>query len=223
MNRNALGLVAAISVAACPAGATVYTDRAAFLAALSGTPSVETFAGLVGTPGYPTYIPNGSYKHDGYTLKGVAYRSANTYLYDPGAEYNPFPSSIGMFEHGGGNFVMLDPTTAFGLDFGSYYPSSYTVTVNRIGGPPLTSTLVTPLSGTSFFGFADGSPIGSVTVRDLSGGDYFRYDNVTVGTVGGVPEPANWALLIAGLGLTGARMRRSARRRQHRSMGRAHG
>ncbi|MFZ4688165.1 MAG: PEPxxWA-CTERM sorting domain-containing protein [Polymorphobacter sp.] len=35
------------------------------------------------------------------------------------------------------------------------------------------------------------------------------FDNVTLGAgAGGVPEPASWALLIAGFGLTGAAMRR---------------
>ncbi|OYW83985.1 MAG: hypothetical protein B7Z20_11720 [Sphingobium sp. 32-64-5] len=45
---------------------------------------------------------------------------------------------------------------------------------------------------------------------ELAGGAAY-FDNVSLGasgSVGGVPEPASWALLIAGFGLTGAAMRR---------------
>lgn len=40
--------------------------------------------------------------------------------------------------------------------------------------------------------------------------DWFAFDNVvlTVATPGGVPEPASWALMIAGFGLVGATVRR---------------
>jgi PEP-CTERM motif len=36
----------------------------------------------------------------------------------------------------------------------------------------------------------------------------FSLDNVTLSTGGGVPEPASWALMIAGFGLAGATLRR---------------
>lgn len=39
------------------------------------------------------------------------------------------------------------------------------------------------------------------------GGDYFALDNLSI-NVAGVPEPASWAMLIAGFGLVGATMRR---------------
>ncbi len=46
---------------------------------------------------------------------------------------------------------------------------------------------------------------------DFGGGaNFVAYDNITFGssTVGGVPEPASWAMLIAGFGLVGATQRR---------------
>lgn len=46
-------------------------------------------------------------------------------------------------------------------------------------------------------------------IQNTGGG--FELDNVTVGTVTMVPEPASWAMLIAGFGLTGAVMRRRRR------------
>ena len=53
--------------------------------------------------------------------------------------------------------------------------------------------------------------IGSIVFTRLSdtSGDILGVDNIVSGTLnGGVPEPASWAMLIAGFGLTGAAMRR---------------
>lgn len=52
--------------------------------------------------------------------------------------------------------------------------------------------------------------IGSIVFnRAFDGsGDAIGIDNIVSGTFGAVPEPASWALLIAGFGLTGAAMRR---------------
>jgi PEP-CTERM motif len=53
--------------------------------------------------------------------------------------------------------------------------------------------------------------IGSIVFTRVSdaSGDILGVDNIVSGTVGGVvPEPASWAMLIAGFGLTGAAMRR---------------
>lgn len=54
-----------------------------------------------------------------------------------------------------------------------------------------------------------------VAFEDLwKGGDFnyfdetFVFDNVASQSVGGVPEPASWAMLIAGFGMTGAALRR---------------
>jgi hypothetical protein len=49
-------------------------------------------------------------------------------------------------------------------------------------------------------------------VQFCSGTRYNLYDSTgftaTVESTGAVPEPASWAMLIAGFGLTGAAMRR---------------
>jgi hypothetical protein len=43
---------------------------------------------------------------------------------------------------------------------------------------------------------------------DLSGFLGIVIDNVSIAEAGVVPEPASWAMLLAGFGLTGAMMRR---------------
>ena len=48
----------------------------------------------------------------------------------------------------------------------------------------------------------------SAYVNDGSLGSYVNYAFKDDGRVGGVPEPATWALMIAGFGLAGAGLRR---------------
>ena len=62
---------------------------------------------------------------------------------------------------------------------------------------------------------ASKSTNGNVTFQiDILSGGYAAFDNIVItaddigGGVPGVPEPASWAMLIAGFGLTGAAMRR---------------
>ena len=56
---------------------------------------------------------------------------------------------------------------------------------------------------------SNGAALGAfdrLVVDGLNGGGGFALDNVTVSAV--VPEPAGWAVMIAGFGLTGASLRR---------------
>lgn len=54
------------------------------------------------------------------------------------------------------------------------------------------------------FGFTEAEQI--TGVKFLSSNDAFEFDNLAISSV--VPEPASWAMLIAGFGLVGATMRR---------------
>jgi hypothetical protein len=55
-----------------------------------------------------------------------------------------------------------------------------------------------------FYGFT-GSRFDSICVKNLNS-DFLLIDNVQIGSA--VPEPASWALMIVGFGLTGAALRR---------------
>lgn len=57
---------------------------------------------------------------------------------------------------------------------------------------------------------ATADPIISIDQSTLNFGDYSLLFSPGVGN-GGVPEPATWTLMLAGLGLAGARLRRRAR------------
>ncbi|WP_310474313.1 PEPxxWA-CTERM sorting domain-containing protein [Sandarakinorhabdus sp.] len=63
----------------------------------------------------------------------------------------------------------------------------------------------------SFFGLTSDRQIRSIAFGPNGGtttGGAFSIDNLTIGASGVVPEPASWAMLIAGFGLVGAAARR---------------
>ena len=83
------------------------------------------------------------------------------------------------------------------------------VDVTGLLNPSKTSLLFsTAIGGLDASGSTDGNVIFQI---DLLSGGYAAFDNIVISAADikpGVPEPANWALLIAGFGLTGATLRR---------------
>lgn len=96
--------------------------------------------------------------------------------------------------------------------------------VSGLGGAT-TINLATPISGITFLGihFGASSPIGNstafykidapvgTTVIQLTAGLKGSSNFEVFSTGGGVPEPATWAMMIVGLGMTGAAVRASRR------------
>jgi hypothetical protein len=64
------------------------------------------------------------------------------------------------------------------------------------GGEIFTGAITTPTFKTGTFAFFDADNVQNGTLT------------ISAPSVGGVPEPASWAMLIAGFGLSGAAMRR---------------
>ncbi len=120
------------------------------------------------------------------TPPNFAYNTATTAGFDYAAGFNSFTFTAGVFA----------PTTVSvfsGLGGSGTLLGSVTVT-----DPPASPNAFSPWS-VAFTGTGR-----SVVVVNNSG--QFAWDDVTVGTA--VPEPANWAMLIAGFGLVGAAARR---------------
>ena len=110
-------------------------------------------------------------------------------------------------------FVKDAGSTVFTLgsvDVGSYSASSLAITGYRNGN--VTNVINVALG--SSFATVSGAALGTVDriVFDGIGGDGgFVLDNLTLSAGAAVPEPATWAMMIAGFGLAGVATRRRTR------------
>jgi hypothetical protein len=211
MRRSLLGVsaaVLAIAAAGSAMAATTYSDRASFLAAVASPTTIDFNNGapLNGID----YGPQG-------TFQGVTFAS------DSISELNPafgalaagaaFASDYLIWE---GNVpqelltvTFATPVTAMGFDFmearGKIVPFTF-------AGAGLT-TVVNSAADPSFFGIVSATPFSSFTaVIDMNPGPNAAFptlDNFTFATAlsGGAPEPASWALMLAGFALAGAALR----------------
>ncbi len=138
----------------------------------------------------------------------------------------PSPSTVMFFLDA--NNAILDVVNGFDTGFSFYYSSAVSATISVYDGPNATGSILAQLvldaqagqncTGDPTGGYCNWTPVGVAfagTAYSIDFGgtaDLTGYDNITFGsdTPGnpGVPEPATWALLIAGFGLVGAAARR---------------
>ena len=102
--------------------------------------------------------------------------------------------------------------TSFDLDIAGYSPT--TLTIYDKDGATLLSVSVLLTFGAftdpgtySHYGVTSSNGIGGFSFSGGASGNT-SIDNLVVNTGGSVPEPATWALMIGGLGLAGAALRR---------------
>ena len=113
------------------------------------------------------------------------------------------------------SFAFAGPINAFGFsirDFGTLSTTNLWLTVNGVTAP-LLSNFLGSSGNTRYFGVTDSSPFSSVVLSGGVSGDNYYLDKVSFGAAsaaGSVPEPASWAMLIAGFGLVGGIMRRQS-------------
>lgn len=93
------------------------------------------------------------------------------------------------------------------------YTNAYSAPVVSLYAPggSLIGSFVVPQAPhqIGYFGLTSTTAIGSaVMIVDRGWVENTAIDDVSISNIGGVPEPASWAMLIAGFGLTGAAMRR---------------
>ena len=152
-------------------------------------------------------IPGSAYA-DGIGTGATAAQRANTYVF------------IGAGEHTGTNVL----SQSFATTIGHTYNFSFEVLAVGGGTQALayqfgvTGGSITPPSGNNFSNLSTvmGSFVASASTSTVTftnttapDGTDLALDNVSITSVGGVPEPASWAMLFAGFGLIGAAMRRS--------------
>lgn len=112
--------------------------------------------------------------------------------------------------YGGNSTFNFSPNiTAFGAFFGGIQIAALNVAFFDGSSQSITIPSDLGAGGFAFVGFTNPTSISSVTVHGFN--DILTVDDVRFGGAG-VPEPATWAMLLAGFGLAGTALR-SARRR----------
>ena len=206
MNKGmllALASTATLAATAASAQVTQYTTQAAFTAA-SGATTLRDFnnfqAGTVVSPA--TTIPGVS-----VTTTGDAFIGSGT----------------GGFNVNGSNYldINLDPGETFTFTFSTAIRSFAADFFSLNNGIPLRTSVTvggqtfSPIAS-DFLGYTSATPFTSVifSVAATAGtNDEFGLDNLRVGTaLAPVPEPAAWAMMIAGFAVAGFAMRRRTAR-----------
>jgi hypothetical protein len=124
------------------------------------------------------------------------------------------------------NNAVLNANNGFTTGFSFFYTSSTAAVVNVYDGLNATGNILASINLAAQFnqncagdptgGFCHWDPIGvafngTAFSIDFGGtANQTGYDNITFGSKdpGGVPEPAAWAMMLAGFGLVGGAMRR---------------
>jgi PEP-CTERM motif len=115
------------------------------------------------------------------------------------------------FPAGSATFTLSMASNSFGFfmtGLQTFFGNTLTVSFDGLDGQTFNLPVNTN-GGISYFGFTADNPFTSVTI-DRPGNDAWGIDGVTFNGVAAVPEPASWALLLLGFGLTGAMLRRRA-------------
>lgn len=204
---------------------------AAITLAAAGAANAATFA-VQTTPGQVaavTGLSGGSTvsfddlatgQHGSISSGGVTITSSSGSLYvssDYAGAYNTFGQSLtnNGYMIGDFTFDFATPVNGFGFFFGAS-DDPWTLRAYDSANNLLETLLISPVNGSNagdFFGIlANG-----VTRATLTGpgSDHVFLDNFTTGGAGpisAVPEPATWAMMIAGFGLAGAAIRGRRRR-----------
>ena len=109
---------------------------------------------------------------------------------------------------GSATLTFAIPTTYVGMLIGSVDPYN-TITFNTADGmtQSFTGSQIGFLGTSRYVNFSSSSPILSIVTS--STGNAFEFDNVAVNAA--IPEPATWAMMLAGFGAVGFAMRRRQR------------
>ena len=190
----------------------------------------ESLPGMANTPG--AAVPAGSQLSNQFLASGgVTFSSGAGYVavvdHVPacGAVCTPTPPNIigGTAANGTLNYGVpitasffstantnVKATTGFVRVLGETFPDGSTLTLEAYGaGGNLLGT--TSVNEGNVFGTGATLSLtlaGIQSVRFYSNGATVGFDNFEFGTLTAVPEPASWAMMIAGFGLAGAAARR---------------
>lgn len=188
---------------------TAYTSRAAFGAATAAQTIID-FNGIAGASSAVFYGTGP------LTLSGVTF-TGNRSMFVIGENYYGTAYPDGGYLNsdyaasGTNTIVAALPlgTTAIGFDFGGLLGAPVTFSVTLSDGFTWSGSsngAISPLAPLEFIGFTSSTPLTSITIDMPDAPRYNSIDNFTIASA--VPEPVSCALVITGLGLLGATLRR---------------
>lgn len=207
LSLKTLSIAALLCTAsAAQADVTVYTDRAAFLAAVT-LPGTDTFNDLSVKPyDSPLARMAGGYGYlasagpvDGfYPAGGGADIWLATNTATDKITFSNFAPGVHAF---GGSF--------FATDIDGAFTPGQTLVLTATDGANVRTVNLYDTTATTFLGFVSSDPLASVVLRPdgLPGSVYWATANDVILAV---PEPAGFGMLLAGLGLVGLAARRRA-------------
>lgn len=210
--------IATLASTAANAGITTYGTRGAFNTA-AGVTSTETFnsCGSTASLGNNFVLSSSNLGPCGSIVPGISFAPDTGYdLYIAGPSQSAnIDTALGVDFPAAGNDTIgfSSPSHAFAADLfqnfggGGQSGADATFTLNVFGSIGLLGSYTFPVSsGTGgFFGLTSTDGITSIQVSQTGG--FAVIDNVSFnGST--VPEPASWALMVAGFGLVGVAARR---------------
>jgi hypothetical protein len=214
MKMLVIAIASASLASAATAQVAAFTDRATFIGS----------AGSVLTEGFNGVVADTQFTNNTLAFTGFRVRADDVSGFAPGLNFVDVPAlaggsitpasydvdgtallTLGINTGISVTFTFNRPITAVGFDTRRMQNQSDLIQI-EVGGttqlPP-----VLPL----FVGYVSTTPFTTLTFNRqaiATSGDGFSVDNLTFSSSAAVPEPANWAMLIAGFGLVGTMARR---------------
>ncbi len=159
------------------------------------------FGGLAGANGQAF---SGPYVEDGYSTSATGGEVFEGHIFG-----NPQPSLVVGSVFNGGNLGVVETSRAASFKLSSFELSAQNGDAGWLVEGFLGAALVYSYGGTAGAGFSpyagNAGVVDRVRFTLTPGGTSVNIDNITLAAV---PEPASWALMIAGFGLAGGAMRR---------------
>lgn len=196
---------------------TAYTDRSLFGAAAGQlvTQTFNTFTSDTSFQNIPLSLGDFSIVGTGTAQSNRNFVDVSPFMFATQGTGDGSPFAALLVAAAGGSEVtvsFLSPITAWGADFGDISQGNVQRTSINLAGTSYVPAS-TGQTAVRFFGFVSDTPFSTVTFRSTGTNDGFGIDNVSyaASVAAAVPEPATWAMLIAGFAAIGLTMRRRGR------------